>query len=71
MGKSVRSVLCRKHQITCGSLVLAAFFEVQRKFCSQIRFSCVADRHQMFAQTPVQFRPMKSGETSVESLPVE
>ena len=32
LGKSIRCVLCRKHQITCGSLVVAAFFEVQRKF---------------------------------------
>ena len=32
MGKPVRCVLCRKHQKTRGSLVVAAFFEVQRKF---------------------------------------
>ena len=30
LGKSVGCVLCRMHEITCGSLVVAPFFELQR-----------------------------------------
>src|SRR6266699_1067796 len=64
-------ILGRKHQAARGLLVIPSFFEMQRKFRGQLRLSGGADRHQPLTQTPVKFTPIKAGETSVESLPVE
>src|SRR5689334_17205622 len=63
--KSAGCVLGRKHETMHGPLVVAPFFEVQRQFRGQFRFS-VSAGHEPFSQTQVKLGSIDARDPVIE-----